>query len=57
MKKRFVVELTKTICYEVEAETMDEAERFVADVENDKEAEMQWINMPYTEITIKTKEE
>ena len=35
MKKRFVVELTKTICYEVEAE------KFVADIESDKEAEIQ----------------
>ena len=56
MKKRFVVELTKTINYEVEAETIDEAEEIVADIESDKEAEIQWAIVPYTEITIKTKE-
>lgn len=52
MKKRFVVELVKTIRYHVEAENMDEAEQLVLDMDTDKDAEIKWATNPYEEIHV-----
>lgn len=52
MKKRFVVELVKTIRYHVEAENMDEAEQLAFDMDIDKDAEIKWVTTPYKEIHV-----
>lgn len=52
MKKKFFVELVKTIQYHVEAENMDEAEQLALDMDADKDAEVRWATDPYEEIRV-----
>ena len=52
MKKKFFVELVKTVQYHVEAEDMDEAENIALKMDADKSADLNWTLLPYNEIYI-----
>jgi hypothetical protein len=52
MKKKFFVELVKTVQYHVEAEDMDEAENIAIELDGDKDAEVRWATDPYEEIRV-----
>ena len=52
MKKKFMVELVKTVQYIVEADDYDEAENIAIDLDSSKEAEIAWATKPYEEIRI-----
>ena len=52
MKKKFLVELIKVKQYHIEAEDMDEAENIAFELDESKEAEIEWVNQPYEEIHV-----
>lgn len=52
MKKKFKVIFTKVHVYEVEAETMDEAEDIAFDLDADKTEDLSWIMDPVDKIEI-----
>lgn len=52
MKKRFVVEFIKIQQYHIEAEDMDEAENIALELDESKEAEIEWATKPYEKIRV-----
>ena len=52
MKKEYLVLFTKRVGYTVEADSPEKAEQLALDMDADKEAEIRWATIPYTEIEI-----
>jgi uncharacterized protein YmfQ (DUF2313 family) len=48
----YFVLFTKRVGYTIEADSPEKAEQLALDMDTDKEAEIRWATMPYSEIEI-----